>query len=648
MAEAAPPVTMIATPPPPPAAGSNHDDMFCILDEVQADIARDALQNFAILSAKEEKKKGRILRASKALQRLLNYDLDTPFPQDISVFWGPSTAKDSIQQVKRSIKENLTFSGDMLCYKHSGQTFWAEVSIQPIYVNPSSPKGGTCCMACFIRDISELRSEQHRALVGETLFVELREDHQEQTRVVKQALMNTMIVEPNKSSSHHSFKFTRVGEGPGVSALTGFDMGELHACDMGDLYGPGTTESDRRLLERAMQDHEPLSCDIMCYNKDGRPWWRHMLAIPIVCGAFLTFNVNVTRKNRYVGHYLIGHNIGRGSFGTVKLGKHKQTGKVVAIKRINDVSDPRTRKLVDLEIELQSRLKTDLTCQLHEVLKVENMVFMVMDHCAGGSVFDKLVSKGGVDEPTARPLFTQLVQAVQFCHDNRIVHRDLKPENVLLDETLTKITLIDFGLATYFVPGQHLKEVCGSKRFQAPEVMNRATSRGAPGYLAQPIDVWSLAVILFELVHGQIRLSQSDSNSTADFIEKYCARQSARGSFSQGLCDLLRKMLIVDPKKRISTPEILAHPWLSVDAATIAPTIVTHPSLKGAFSGVDGGPEPGFRSGTDGNAIQGESDWEGVKAEGAKQLTSLRRKLGKDKQPSVVCGKLVSPGKRSK
>ena len=59
--------------------------------------------------------------------------------------------------------------------------------------------------------------------------------------------------------------------------------------------------------------------------------------------------------------------------------------------------------------------------------------------------------------------------------------------------------------------GQKLTEVCGSKRFQAPEVMRRATCRKAPGYEAPPVDVWSMAVILFELVHGQIRLSQSVS-----------------------------------------------------------------------------------------------------------------------------------------
>ena len=74
-----------------------------------------------------------------------------------------------------------------------------------------------------------------------------------------------------------------------------------------------------------------------------------------------------------------------------------------------------------------------------------------MEHCAGGSLFDKLVAKGGITEDRARPLFRQIVESVEACHDNGIVHRDLKPENLLLDKSLKKITLIDFGLATYFV-----------------------------------------------------------------------------------------------------------------------------------------------------------------------------------------------------
>ncbi len=90
------------------------------------------------------------------------------------------------------------------------------------------------------------------------------------------------------------------------------------------------------------------------------------------------FRSRINRAScRYIGKYLLGNDIGRGSFGTVKLAKHKVNGTIVAIKRINDVDDARTRKLVDLEIEMQGRLKHPLIAELYEVMKVDKMVFMV-------------------------------------------------------------------------------------------------------------------------------------------------------------------------------------------------------------------------------------------------------------------------------
>lgn len=611
------------------AVDSEDDNMFCLMDEVQADIARDALQNFAILSAKDDKTRGRIIRASKSLQRMMNYDLDTPFPSDLHVFWGPKTDKAAVDAIATAIKTNTPFQGHVLCYQHTGQTVMVDVSLRAISINSSSPDDGAVCIACFMRNIDELQS----AMVGESMYAELVEDHAEQAKVVAQALASTLIVEPMAQSP--DFVMSPMGEGPGIEEVTGYAKGELGGKSVDDLFGAGTTLSDRRLLARAMQVHEPLSCDILCYNKANLPWWRHMLAIPVSCGAFLTFNVDVTRSQRYIGKYLLGHDIGRGSFGTVKLGRNKQTGETVAIKRINDVNDARTRKLVDLEIEIQSRLKSPLVATLFESMKVESMVFMVMEHCAGGSLFDKLVAKGGVDEQRAKPLFEQICQSVLDCHTSGVVHRDLKPENLLLDKSLTKITLIDFGLATYFVPGQKLTEVCGSKRFQAPEVMRRATSRKAPGYEGPPVDVWSLAVILFELVHGQIRLSRSDSSSTAEFIEKYCAQASAKGVWSQQLHHLLTDMLIIDPSKRISMEAVLRHPWLTAPVEAATPSsrkkLIPNRALKHSHANKAGsGDNAAFRSGTDGDNIQGTSTWSAA-CDGTGELkgkAKLRQKLG--------------------
>ena len=97
------------------------------------------------------------------------------------------------------------------------------------------------------------------------------------------------------------------------------------------------------------------------------------------------------------------------------------------------------------------------------------MVFMVMEYCSGGSLFDKLVAKGGVDEQRAKSLFKQIVQSVDDCHKAGVVHRDLKPENLLIDYD-ESLKIVDFGLSNLYEPGTTLKTACGSPCYAAPEV----------------------------------------------------------------------------------------------------------------------------------------------------------------------------------
>ncbi|KAH9316856.1 hypothetical protein KI387_018625 [Taxus chinensis] len=105
--------------------------------------------------------------------------------------------------------------------------------------------------------------------------------------------------------------------------------------------------------------------------------------------------------------------------------------------------------------------------------------------CEGGELFDQFHKHGRYSESDAAHLFTHLMKVVKYCHDNGVVHRDLKPENILLatKSHSSPIKLADFGLATYFKPGQSLHGTVGSPFYIAPEVLS--------GGYNQAADVWS-------------------------------------------------------------------------------------------------------------------------------------------------------------
>lgn len=134
--------------------------------------------------------------------------------------------------------------------------------------------------------------------------------------------------------------------------------------------------------------------------------------------------------------------------------------------------------------------------KLYEVYEDSKNVYLVMEVCEGGELFDRIIEKGCFTEIEARRVFTQIVQTINYCHSKGIAHRDLKPENFLLltkhDESPIKV--IDFGLSTNFDQKSNMKTKAGSPYYISPEVLE--------GKYDQSCDIWSLGVILYILLSG--------------------------------------------------------------------------------------------------------------------------------------------------
>lgn len=531
---------------PPDKIHEAQDILFCQLDGNRAGIARDALQSFALLacpSATDGAGICRVIRASKAMERLLECDVvESKMPSMLGKVFGSATSQSTLTKLQTAVQNSLSFHEKMICVTAGKQSVWGDVSLEPIRADLSDPASSVVCFALFIRNIDEVTNEDVRREHDAEYLEDLEYDHKLQRQVVGSALLDTTIIQQVDGS---------------------FDVA---------LRGLGLRPSvDMEMLESALQDHEPISCDIMCYKSDGTPYWRHILAAPLDGGDFLIFSVDTTRKSKFVGLYEVGMKLGSGSFGTVKTGRHSVTKCLVAIKRVEVTKQ--TKKAVEREIRIQQQLKSPMVVELIEVHGSKRCLYMIMELLTGGSLFDSVIGSGAVSEEKGRNLFRQCAEAVQYCHTNGIVHRDLKPENFMLDITKTKILLIDFGLSDMFVPGQKLTEICGSERFMAPEMLQHADDGSKLGYEGPPVDVWSLAVILFELVNGQIRVPKSFAGDTAGFIRGRATNH--KSGFTDGLTDLICKMLNPDPSGRISTDEVFEHPWMTMDKSTFeAPDII--------------------------------------------------------------------------
>ena len=264
-----------------------------------------------------------------------------------------------------------------------------------------------------------------------------------------------------------------------------------------------------------------------------------------------------SRRQIYLPNYRMGKTLGIGSFGKVKVAEHILTGHKVAIKILNR----KKIKAIDMEEKVRREIKIlrlfmhPHIIRLYEVLETPHDIYVVMEYVKSGELFDYIVEKGRLGENEARHFFQQIVSGVEYCHRNMVVHRDLKPENLLLDSK-SNVKIADFGLSNVMRDGHFLKTSCGSPNYAAPEVISGKL------YSGPEVDVWSCGVILYALLCGSLPF---DDESIPNLFKKIKGGiYNLPSHLSPGARDLIARMLLVDPLKRITISEIRTHPWYVV------------------------------------------------------------------------------------
>jgi len=254
--------------------------------------------------------------------------------------------------------------------------------------------------------------------------------------------------------------------------------------------------------------------------------------------------------------------LGEGGFAKVILAEHRPTGQKVAIKIMNKAQ---LRSMGDLhrayrEIEAMKKLGTHHhIAQLYQVTETETDIYLVLEHISGGELFDYIVARERLSEKEARSVFRQILSAVIYIHSRGLAHRDLKPENMLLDCN-NNIKIIDFGLASDpNVPlVQPLVTCCGSPAYAAPELISGIK------YYGTGADIWSLGVVLYGLLNGFLPFDCDEDEPVGVLYDKIKKGQYEETEFlSDGSAAVLRKLLEVDPVRRVQPRQLLNDEWIN-------------------------------------------------------------------------------------
>ena len=259
-----------------------------------------------------------------------------------------------------------------------------------------------------------------------------------------------------------------------------------------------------------------------------------------------------------IGDFKIGAKLGQGTFSKVCQGIHLPTGEKVAIKIMSkdQIKEKSDKIRIEKEINIQKKLHHQNIVQQYAIIETDYTIYIISEYCSGGELFDYIVSKRKLYEVEACRIYQQLISGLEYLHKQRICHRDLKPENLLFDSK-HNLKIADFGLSNDYHKGK-LTTPCGSPCYAAPEMV---TGRR---YGGSAVDIWSSGIVLYTMVCGFLPFEDDNQNILFGKIAK--GLFSLPSFLSQSCKDLLKKILVTDPKKRYGFEEIKHHPWfLSVN-----------------------------------------------------------------------------------
>lgn len=238
------------------------------------------------------------------------------------------------------------------------------------------------------------------------------------------------------------------------------------------------------------------------------------------------------------------------------------------------LNDPAKKRSVSREITLLQRLEHPNIVKFYESIDTTKTINLVMEHVKGKTLYTYLKARKHrrIEEREAKVIFKQIVEGVNYLHQQQVAHRDLKPDNILIEEKFNgtffpdyQVKLIDFGFSVSLQGQKKLRTFCGTPSFMSPEIVSKKD------YCGKQTDVWALGVIIFSMIYGRTpfraenerELYRKIAKGILLFPDDHCKQQEEFRDLkvSPGAKNLLKRILVVNGDNRPTCSDILSDEW---------------------------------------------------------------------------------------
>ncbi|KAI1393721.1 kinase-like protein [Hypoxylon trugodes] len=261
-------------------------------------------------------------------------------------------------------------------------------------------------------------------------------------------------------------------------------------------------------------------------------------------------------KQFHLGMFEIGRPLGKGKFGRVYLARERTSGYICALKVLHksELQQGRVEKQVRREIEIQSNLRHPNILQLFGHFHDSKRVFLILEFAGKGELYKHLRKENRFPEWKASQYIAQMASALRYLHRKHVIHRDIKPENILMG-IHGEIKISDFGWSVH-APNSRRQTMCGTLDYLPPEMLKPGSS---DNYYDEKVDLWSLGVLTYEFLVGEAPFEDTPV-MTQRRIAK--ADMTIPSFVSPEARDLIKRLLVLDPDKRIPLEAVQTHPWI--------------------------------------------------------------------------------------